>query len=86
MSTHRKKPAKKRILVDLPDENVSKLDRYAEETDVSRASVLRDAVAEYVIRREQAPATLQPLAGFGALKGYYQEALSYQDAIRKEWE
>lgn len=76
----------KRTIVDLPDDDLSRLDEVAEQQAVSRASVLREAVAEYVIRKSKAPATPKPLTGFGSLKGYYGEAQTYQDQLRTEWE
>lgn len=36
-----------RILVDLPDEDIENLDRYAREQGKSRAAVLREAVSAY---------------------------------------
>jgi hypothetical protein len=78
--------ATKRTIVDLPDEDVVRLDEVAEQESVSRATVLREAVAEYVIRKSKAPAVPKPLSGFGALKGYYGEAQAYQDQLRGEWE
>ncbi|WP_367872359.1 CopG family transcriptional regulator [Luteolibacter sp. Populi] len=76
---------KKRTIVDLPDEDLSRLDAVAEEASVSRATVLREAVAEYVVRKNKVPAVAKPLAGFGALKGYYGDAQTYQDELRGEW-
>jgi hypothetical protein len=76
----------KRTIVDLPDDDLTRLDEVAEQQDVSRASVLREAVAEYVTRKSKAPATPKPLTGFGSLKGYYGEAQAYQDQLRAEWE
>ncbi len=78
--------SRKRTIIDLPEEDLKRLDTLAEEEASSRASVLREAVAEYVVRRGKAPATPKPLAGFGALKGYYGEAQAYQDELRGEWE
>ncbi|WP_052572933.1 CopG family transcriptional regulator [Haloferula sp. BvORR071] len=78
--------ASKRTIVDLPDEDLSRLDEVAEQQSVSRAALLREAVAEYVIRKSKAPAVPKPLTGFGSLKGYYGEALAYQDELRGEWE
>ena len=80
------RPGKTRTIIDRPDEDLKRLDLVAEEEATSRASVLREAVAEYVVRRGKAPATPKPLAGFGALKGYYGEAQAYQDELRGEWE
>lgn len=80
------KANRKRTIIDLPDEDLSRLDALAEEESVSRASVLREAVAEYVVRKSKVPAVPKPLSGFGSLKGYYGEAQSYQDQLRGEWE
>lgn len=77
---------KKRTIIDLPDDDLSRLDAMAEEDSISRASVLREAVAEYVVRRGKAPAIPKPLTGFGALKGYYGDAQAWQDQLRGEWE
>lgn len=76
----------KRTIVDLSDEDLNRLDEVAEQQSASRASVLREAVAEYVIRKSKAPALPKPLTGFGSLKGYYGEAQAYQDQLRGEWE
>ena len=78
--------ATKRTIIDLPDEDLTRLDSLAEQESVSRAAILREAVAEYVVRRGKAPATAKPLAGFGALKGYYGDAQAYQDELRGEWD
>jgi hypothetical protein len=77
---------RKRTIIDLPDEDLSRLDSMAEEDSISRATVLREAVAEYVVRRGKAPATPKPLTGFGSLKGYYGDAQAWQDQLRGEWE
>ena len=78
--------AAKRTIVDLPAKDLGRLDEVAEQQSVSRATVLREAVAEYVVRKSKAPAVPKPLSGFGALKGYYGEAQAYQDQLRGEWE
>lgn len=83
---YREGQKKTRTIIDLPDEDLKRLDDLAEETSVPRATVLREAVSEYVARKGKAPATPKPLAGFGALKGYYGEAQAYQDELRREWE
>jgi hypothetical protein len=77
---------KKRTVIDLPDEDLKRLDDLAGKASLSRAAVLREAVAEYVARKGEAPAPLRPLAGFGALKGYYGDGQAWQDELRKEWE
>ena len=77
----------KRTLVDLEEKDLAELDRLAGDLCVSRASVLRDAVAEYLVKRERVPATPpKPLEGFGALKGRLPDGLTFQNNLRAEWE
>ena len=77
----------KRTLVDLNEQDLSQLDELAKAQEASRASVLRDAVTEYLVKRERVPATQpKPLRGFGALKGYFQDGQAWQDNLRTEWE
>ena len=77
----------KRTLVDLQEKDLSELDSLAQDLDTSRASILREAVAEYLVKRERVTASApKPLQGFGALKGYLADGLIYQDNLRSEWE
>jgi hypothetical protein len=77
----------KRTLVDLPEKDLSELDSLAKDLDTSRASILREAVAEYLVKRERVTTSApKPLQGFGALKGYLADGLIYQDNLRSEWE
>ncbi len=77
----------KRTLVDLEEKDLAELDRLAEGWRVSRAAVLRDAVAEYLVKRERVPAAPpKPLEGFGALKGRLPDGQTFQDNLRAEWE
>ena len=77
----------KRTLVDLQEKDLSELDSLAQELDTSRASILRDAVAEYLVKRERVTSSPpQQLQGFGALKGYLADGQVYQDNLRSEWE
>ena len=83
---YRKAPKKKRTIIDLPEEDLQRLDNLAEKHSLPRAAVVREAVAEYVIRKGEAPSPLKPLTGFGALKGYYGDGQAWQDELRGEWE
>ena len=77
---------KKRTIIDLSEEDLRRLDDLASQNSVPRASVVREAVAEYIIRKGRVPAKLTPLAGFGTLKGYYGDGQTWQDELRNEWE
>lgn len=77
----------KRTLVDLEEQDLAQLDSLASTRETSRASVLREAVAEYLVKRERVPANPpKPLEGFGALKGSLADGLIYQDKLRAEWD
>jgi metal-responsive CopG/Arc/MetJ family transcriptional regulator len=77
----------KRTLVDLHEKDLSELDSLALDLDTSRASILREAVAEYLVKRERVTTSVtKPLQGFGALKGYLTDGQIYQDNLRSEWE
>lgn len=77
----------KRTLVDLEEKDLMELDQLAADWRTSRAAVLRDAVAEYLVKRERVcAAPPKPLHGFGALQGRHQDGQAYQDNLRAEWE
>ena len=77
----------KRTLVDLHEHDLAALDTLASTRATSRASVLREAVTEYLVKRERVPATPpKPLTGFGALKGCPADGQTYQDQLRAEWD
>ena len=77
----------KRTLVDLEAKDLAELDRLAGDQRVSRASVLRDAVAEYLVKRERMPtAPPKNLEGFGVLKGRLPDGLTFENNLRAEWE
>lgn len=76
-----------RILADLPDEEIERLDHIAREQGKSRAAVLREAVAAY---RGAAPASGDTdwlEAGFGlwAKYGFNEDGMDYQNRLREEW-
>ncbi|NDU79016.1 ribbon-helix-helix protein, CopG family, partial [Actinomadura sp. DSM 109109] len=54
-----------RILADLPDDEIKRLDRIAAERGISRAAVLREAVATYRAQEPEAGKLDWLEAGFG---------------------
>jgi hypothetical protein len=75
-----------RILADLPDDEIKRLDQLAAEQGKSRAAVLRDAVAAY--RPQGAGGELAWLdAGFGlwARHGVDYDPHEYERKRRAEW-
>jgi hypothetical protein len=73
-----------RTLVDLPEEDVDWLDRKAAEEGKSRAAVVREAVALY--RAETGQDGLERYFGLWKQHGFEQDGLSYQQALRAEWD
>ncbi|KAB2639034.1 MAG: ribbon-helix-helix protein, CopG family [Verrucomicrobia bacterium] len=77
----------KRTLVDLEEHDLAQLDALAGTRQTSRASLLREAVSEYLVKRERVPANPpKPLEGFGAISGRLTDGLIYQDKLRSEWD
>ena len=74
-----------RILADLPDEEIKRLDRIAAEQGKSRASVLREAVSAY-----RAPVVsgnkdwIKRYAGIWADRDDIGDAVEYQRAMRED--
>jgi hypothetical protein len=76
----------KRILLDLDEQNLAHLNEIAKSQNSSRAHVLREAVRDYIIRKDQClKLQPKPLYGFGLLKGRLPDGLTYQDDLRGEW-
>jgi len=72
-----------RFLVDIPDDDLARLDAIAKAEGRSRAAVIQDAVAEHI-----AASTKDWLeAGFGlwAKYGFTEDGLEYQNRLREEW-
>jgi predicted transcriptional regulator len=72
-----------RFLVDIPDDDLARLDAIAKAEGRSRAAVIREAVAEHI-----AASTKDWLeAGFGlwAKYGFTEDGLEYQTRLREEW-
>jgi len=75
-----------RILADLPDDEIERLDRIAREQGKSRAAVLREAVAHY--RAEPSEGDTGWIdAGFGlwARRGVAYDPAEYDRKRRAEW-
>jgi metal-responsive CopG/Arc/MetJ family transcriptional regulator len=71
-----------RTLVDIPDNDVQRLNRLSKDRKVSRAHLVRTAVAEYL--RQEEPDSLDKL--FGIWKDRNIDGLEYQEQMRREWE
>jgi hypothetical protein len=71
-----------RTLVDIPDADIQALDRIAAEKQVSRASLIREAVGELLNRNKDDVV----LNGFGLWAGAeVEDGLVIQRKLRAEW-
>lgn len=75
-----------RILADLPDDEIERLDRIAQQQGKSRAAVLREAVAAYKVQPSDDDLSWID-RGFGlwARHGIAFEPLEYERKRRAEW-
>ena len=71
-----------RTLVDIPDSDIKRLTRLSKARKVSRASLVRAAVVEY-LGKEQVD-SLDRLAGIWADRDI--DGLAYQEQMRREWD
>lgn len=71
-----------RTIVDLPDAQIEALRVLEERNNVSRAELVRQAVAEYVVKR------IETHDAFGVWKSRKTkfDGVKYQQALRDEWE
>lgn len=70
-----------RTIVDLPPAQLQQLDEICRREALSRAEAVRRAVSLFV--KEHG---VSPDAAFGLWKGRGREGISYQQALRDEWE
>ena len=73
-----------RTLVDIPDEQLAELNKLAEREKVSRAELVRRAVAEMLASKRQAKGDGIEKA-FGLWAGRDEDGLAYQERLRSEW-
>lgn len=69
-----------RTLVDIPDRQIKELTAICEAEKVSRAEVIRQAIASYIEKKK--PVTVE---AFGLWKGRKVDGLAYQEQVRSEW-
>ncbi|WP_116137403.1 ribbon-helix-helix protein, CopG family [Trinickia diaoshuihuensis] len=70
-----------RILIDLPEEQLSELTALVEEEQRPRAAIIREAIEAYIASHKRG------LGGdvFGLWKGKRIDGLEYQQELRSEW-
>jgi len=70
-----------RTIVDLPDEQVDALQQLGVRSNLSRAELVRRAVAEYLDKRHDTGGD----RAFGLWQRRRCDALDYEDRLRAEW-
>lgn len=69
-----------RTLVDIPDRQIKDLTALCEAEKVSRAELIRQAIAAYLERKK--PVSVE---AFGLWKDRKIDGLAYQEQVRSEW-
>ena len=73
-----------RTLVDIPDDQLAELTKLAELEKVSRASLVRRAVAEMLASKRKVKGD-GIAAAFGLWASRDEDGLAYQERLRSEW-
>ena len=73
-----------RTLVDIPDDQIDELNKLAEREKVSRASLVRQAVADLLAAKRKTGNAARD-AAFGLWAGMEEDGLAYQERLRSEW-
>ena len=73
-----------RILADLPDEDIAKLDALAVKTKRSRAAAIRDAVKMYLVQNADNKDWIERGYGYWAGRTDIGDAVEYQRAMRED--
>jgi hypothetical protein len=76
-----------RTIVDIPKEQIEALDTYAKQKGISRAAVVREAVATYLPSKPKKKISFRDDPSFGswkAPKGF--DSVEYVRKLRAEWD
>ena len=72
-----------RTLVDIPDDQLEELTKLAEREKVSRASLVRQAVASLLASRRHSDD--DAIAAAFGIRPDMEDGLAYQERLRSEW-
>jgi predicted transcriptional regulator len=73
-----------RILTDIPDEDIEKLDALAAKEKRSRAATIREAVKLYLVQNADNNDWIERWAGLWADRDDIPDGVEYQQAIRED--
>lgn len=73
-----------RTLVDIPEEDIKKLDALASRSNRSRAAAIRDAVKLYLAQNDNSNDWIERWAGLWADRDDIPDGVEYQRAMRED--
>lgn len=73
-----------RILTEIPDEDIEKLDAIAAKSKKSRAATIRDAVRLYLMQNSEDRSWIERGAGYWKGRDDIGDAVEYQRAMRED--
>jgi len=73
-----------RILLDLSDDVIRRLDDLKQQRNLPRAELLREAVEQYLERQSQFEATIA--TSLGLWQNCEEDGVEFERGLRKEWE
>jgi predicted transcriptional regulator len=73
-----------RTLVDIPEEDIQKLDALASRSNRSRAAAIRDAVKLYLAQNDNSKDWIERWAGLWADRDDIPDGVEYQRAMRED--
>lgn len=73
-----------RILADLPEDDIEKLDAIAARTKTSRAAAIREAVRLFLVQNSESKDWIARGAGFWRDRADIGDAVEYQRAMRED--
>ena len=74
-----------RTLVDIPDDQLAELTKLAEREKVSRASLVRKAIADLLAAKRVLTGNAAIDAAFGIWSDMKEDSLAYERRLRDEW-
>jgi predicted transcriptional regulator len=73
-----------RILTDIPDADIAKLDALAAKSKSSRAAIIREAVKLYLVQADNSKDWIERWAGLWADREDIPDGVDYQRAMRED--
>jgi hypothetical protein len=72
-----------RTIIDIPERDIAELKQIQQKQSISRAELIRRAIAQLVRCQRQPAVAERP--GFGAWKRHKEDGVTYQQRMRSEW-